>query len=83
MMSIKGMTNVLLVWYSSIIFLSDLDIENWLWKGTNHKQNQHFFLEFLGAWMTLKKAEMENTLRNWLSLSEMEALNHKWLDFTI
>ena len=37
----------------------------------------------LGAWMTLKKAEMDKTLRNGLIMSEMDPLNHKWLDFAI
>ena len=31
----------------------------------------------------LKKAEMDKTLRNGLIMSEMEPLNHKWLDFAI
>ena len=37
----------------------------------------------LGAWITFKKAEMEKTLRNVLSMSEMDPLNHKRLDFAI
>jgi hypothetical protein len=41
------------------------------------------FWGFLGAWMTFKKAEMENTLGNGLSMSEMKPLNHKWLYFAI
>ena len=31
----------------------------------------------------LKKAEMDKTLRNGLIMSEMDPLNHKWLDFAI
>ena len=31
----------------------------------------------------LKKAEMGKTLRNGLIMSEMDPLNHKWLDFAI
>ena len=31
----------------------------------------------------LKKAEMDKTLRNGLIVSEMDPLNHKWLDFAI
>jgi hypothetical protein len=41
------------------------------------------FLGFLGAWMTFKKPEMDKTLRNGLSTSETDPLNHKWLDFAI
>ena len=37
----------------------------------------------LGAWMIFKKAEMAKTLRNGLSMSEMDHPNHKWLDFVI
>ena len=37
----------------------------------------------LGSWMTFKKAEMAKTLRNGLSMIEMNNLNHNWLDFTI
>ena len=37
----------------------------------------------LGTWMTFKKAEMAKTLRNGLSMSKMDPLNHKWLDFAI
>ena len=33
--------------------------------------------------MTFKKPEMDKTLRNGLRMSEMDPLNHKWLDFTI
>ena len=40
-------------------------------------------LGFLGAWMTFKKTEMAKTLRNGLSMSETDHLNHKWLDFAI
>ena len=35
----------------------------------------------MGAWMAFKKPEMDKTLRNGLSMSETEPLNHKWLDF--
>ena len=35
----------------------------------------------LGAWMTFKKAEMEKTLRNGLSLSETDPLNQKKVGF--
>ena len=35
------------------------------------------------AWMTFKKPEIEKTLRNGLSLSEMDPLNHIWLGFAI
>ena len=31
----------------------------------------------------LKKAEMGKTLRNGLMISEMDPLNHKWLDLAI
>ena len=41
------------------------------------------FLGILGAWMTFKKAEMKKKLSNGLSLSEMDPLNHKQLDFAI
>ena len=37
----------------------------------------------LGAWMTFKKAEMAKTLKNGLSMIEMNPLNHNWLDFVI
>ena len=37
----------------------------------------------LGAWMTFKKPEMDKTLKNGLSMSETDPLNHKWLDFAI
>ena len=40
-------------------------------------------LGVLGAWMTFKKAEMAKTLRNGLSMIEMNPLNHNWLDFVI
>ena len=40
-------------------------------------------LRGLWAWMTFKKAEMDKTLRNGLSISETDLLNHKWLDFAI
>ena len=33
--------------------------------------------------MTFKKAEMAKTFRNWLSMSKMDPLNQKWLDFAI
>ena len=36
-----------------------------------------------GAWMTFNKAEMEKPLKNGLGMSEMDPLNHKWLDFAI
>ena len=39
--------------------------------------------EVLGAWMTFKKAEMAKTLRNGLSMIEMNPLNHNWSDFAI
>ena len=44
---------------------------------------------FLGGLMgfggvdDLKKAEMDKTLRNGLIMSEMDPLNHKWLDLAI
>jgi hypothetical protein len=41
------------------------------------------FWGVLGAWMTFKKPEMDKTLRNGLSMSETDPLNHKWLDFAI
>ena len=44
------------------------------------------FLEGLrgfGGVDDLKKAEMDKTLRNGLIMSEMDPLNHKWLDFAI
>ena len=31
--------------------------------------------------MTFKKLEVDKTLRNGLFMSEMDPLNHKWLDF--
>jgi hypothetical protein len=40
-------------------------------------------LRGLGAWMTLKKFEMDKTLRNASSITETDLLNHKWLDFAI
>ena len=40
-------------------------------------------LGVLGAWMTFKKAEMAKTLKNGLSMIEMNPLNHNWLDFVI
>ena len=40
-------------------------------------------LGVLGAWMTFKKAEMAKTLRNGLSMIEMNPLNHNWSDFAI
>ena len=45
--------------------------------------DSHLFWGVLGAWMTFKKPEMDKTLRNGLSMSEMDPLNHKWLDFAI
>ena len=36
-----------------------------------------------GAWMTFKKAEMAKTLRDGLSMIEMNPLNHNWSDFAI
>ena len=39
--------------------------------------------EVLGAWMTFKKAEMAKTLKNGLSMLEMNPLNHNWSDFMI
>ena len=41
------------------------------------------FFGVLGAWMKFKKAEIKKTLRNGLSMSEMDLLNHKRLDFAI
>ena len=44
------------------------------------------FLEGLrgfGGVDDLKKAEMDKTLRNGLSMIETDLLNHKWLDFVI
>ena len=41
------------------------------------------FLGVLGVWMTFKNVEMENPLRNGLSMSEMDPLNLKRLDFAI
>ena len=40
-------------------------------------------LGVLGAWMTFKKAEMAKTLRNGLSMIEMNPLNHNWSHFVI
>ena len=40
-------------------------------------------LGVLGEWMTFKKAEMAKTLRNGLSMIEMNPLNHNWSDFAI
>ena len=37
----------------------------------------------LGGVDDLKKAEMDKILRNGLIMSEMDTLNHKWLDFVI
>ena len=45
--------------------------------------DSHLFLGVLRAWMTFKKPEMDKTLRNGLIMSEMDPLNHKWLDFAI
>ena len=42
--------------------------------------------ELLGEcveWMTFKKPDMDKTLLNWLSMIEMDPLNHKWLDYVI
>ena len=36
-----------------------------------------------GAWITFKKSEMAKTLRNGLSIIEMNPLNHNWSDFAI
>ena len=36
-----------------------------------------------GARMTFKKAEMEKTLRNGLSMIKTNPLNQNWLDFVI
>ena len=36
-----------------------------------------------GAWMTFKKAEMAKTLRNGLTMIELNPLDHNWLDFAI
>jgi hypothetical protein len=33
--------------------------------------------------MSFKKPEMDKTLRNGLSMIEMDPLNQKWLDFAI
>ena len=33
--------------------------------------------------MTFKKPEMDKILKNGLSMSETDPLNHKWLDFAI
>ena len=41
------------------------------------------FWGVLVEWMTFKKTEMEKTLRNGLSMSKTDPLNHKQLDFTI
>ena len=35
------------------------------------------------AWMSSKKAEVAKTLRNGLSMIEMNPLNHNWSDFVI
>ena len=40
-------------------------------------------LGVLGAWMTFKKAEMAKTLKNGLSMIEMNPLNHNWSHFVI
>ena len=40
-------------------------------------------LKGFGGVDDLKKAEMDKTLRNGLIMSEMDPLNHKWLDFAI
>ena len=40
-------------------------------------------LGVLGAWMTFKKAEMAKTLKNGLSMIEMNSLNHNWSQFMI
>ena len=47
------------------------------------KKFSHLFWGVWGAWMTFKKPEMDKTLRNGLSMSETDPLNHKWLDFAI
>ena len=52
-------------------------------KGEVPLPNSHLFWGVLGAWMTFKKPEMDKTLRNGLSMSEMDPFNHKWLDFVI
>ena len=40
-------------------------------------------LRVLRAWMTFKKPKMDKTLKNGLSMSETDPLNHKKLDFAI
>ena len=45
--------------------------------------DSHLFWGVLGAWMTFKKPDMDKTLKNGLSVSETDPLNHKWLDFAI
>jgi hypothetical protein len=55
-----------------------------LWRKLIFKvPNSHLFWGVLGAWMTFKKPEMDKTLRNGLSMSEMDPLNHKWFYFAI
>ena len=43
----------------------------------------HPLLGVLGAWMTFRKAEVAQTVRNGLSRIETNPLNHNWLDFAI
>ena len=45
--------------------------------------DSHLFLGVWGAWMTFKKPDMDKTLKNGLSMSETDPLNHTWLDFAI
>ena len=44
---------------------------------------KYLFWGILGAWMTFKKPDVDKTLKNGLSVSETDPLNHKWLDFAI
>ena len=39
--------------------------------------DSHLFFGVFGAWMTLKKPEIDKTLRNGLSMSEADPINHK------
>ena len=56
-------------------------------RGFGGAENLRFNVNFgfwgFGGVDDLKKAEMDKTLRNGLSMIEMNLLNHKWLDFVI
>ena len=58
------------------------DLKKYMWE-LGRLFSGYLKLGALGAWMTFKKPEMHKTLKNGLSMSETDPLNHKWLDFEI